>query len=409
MKNNHVMIFRLLHFVRNDVSFCCIDEKSRHCEARSNLFKTLFVALLWIFSSNITNALSEKKDSTKYSISVTFNQGAVLFDELYKTYLINDYAKGCEISLIRRRFQSDVWENNFNGLETGISLWFSTFGRSDILGEGIVLKTFANFRLFQLGKLNAKYQIAIGPTYVTKIYDINKNFYNFNFSTHLNTYAGTGFILNYPVSERLSLSGNCMLHHISNGSFKKPNNGVNILNIGLGLRYELNPPLQSQPVYQSKTPFKSREIMVTSGLGINQAFIVNPQQYLSGSVSVTHLWANKKKVYGLGMDFIHLGGAQFVFADSNNGIINYENNFSNNLFIGLYGTMESYLGSTAPYLTIGYYIYHKTELNTPLYARLGLRQKIVGNLSAHYSIKTGLFSSEFMEFGLAYRFKYKKY
>jgi hypothetical protein len=370
--------------------------------------KILFIILIWLFSFNIENVLSERKDSTKYSISVNYNQGFVLFDTYYKTYLIDDYARGGEISLIRRRFQSDVWEKNHNELETGISLWFSTFGRNDIIGEGIVLKTFANFRLLQLGKLSAKYQIAIGPAYATKIYNENKNFFNFNFSTHLNTYAGTGFILNYPITERILLSGNCMLHHISNGSFKKPNNGVNIVNIGLGLRYELNPPLQNLPVYQGKTTFKSRELMVTSGFGINQPYIANPQQFVSGSVSFTHLWSNKVKGYGLGLDFIHLGGAQFVNADFNKDIYNYENNFANNLYIGLYGTMEARLGSTIPYLTVGYYIYYKTQPEIPLYARLGLRQKIVGNLYAHFSIKTGLFSSEFMEFGLAYRFKYRE-
>ena len=377
--------------------------------------KILFTTLLLLISFNFINALAERKDSTKYSISATYNQGIVLFDSFYNMYLINDYAKSGEISLIRKRFQSNVWEKDFNDLETGISLWFSTFGNKDIFGNGIVLKTFANFRLFQLGKLNARYQISIGPAYVTKLYDVNKNYFNFNFGTRLNTYASIGFIINYPVTKSISLTGNWMFHHISNGSFKKPNNGVNILNFGLGLKYDLYHEPQYLPVYNgnvqrryAQSLYNLREIMVTSGLGINQAYIVNPQRYLSGSFSVTHLWfTNKVKAYGLGLDFIHIGGAPFIFSDFNDGEINKENTFSNNLFLGCYGTMESHLGTTAPYLTVGYYIYHKTKPTSPVYARLGLRQKIIGNLSAHFSIKTSPFTSEFMEFGLAYRFRYK--
>ena len=363
--------------------------------------------LLFFLSQNIV-VFSQKKDSIIYSISAIYHQGIPLFDKIEKLYFLEDFAKGGEISIIRQRFHCDAWEKDFNDLEAGISLWFSTFGNSDVFGEGIILKTFANFRIFQLGKFNAKYQIAFGPAYVTKLYHVDKNFFNFNFSSHINAYSCIGLVANYRVSDRLSVTGNFLFHHISNGSFRKPNNGISILNTGIGVKYNLKPLPQNLPVYAGKTPSKSRELMGTFGMGVNRPFIANQEKFVSGSVSLTHLWfTNKTKAYGLGVDFIHLGGAQYVFSDFNKNIF-VTNKFSDNLYIGFNCTMESHLGNTSPYFTIGYYVYHKTKPTIPIYSRLGLRQKITGNLSAHFSIKMGLLVSEFMEFGLAYRIRYKK-
>jgi len=375
-----------------------------------SFLKKLLLLFLFLLSVNTLKAGNEKSDSTKYTITAVYNQGITLFDRMNMYYLLNDYTKGAEIGLIRHRYQSDVWEKEFNNLDIGASLWFSTFGRKDILGEGIVLKAFADFHIFQLGNLYAKYHLSFGPAYVTKLFDIEKNLFNNTLSSRLNAYSGIGFNLNYLVTDRLSLTGNFLLHHISNGAFKKPNNGITLINIGLGIKYELNPLTIQPPVYQGKTPFKARELMGTIGIGVNQESMYYQKKFVSGSVSLTHLWyANKTMAYGFGMDFIHLGGSSFIDMDMDidDEEINIINTFSNNLYLGLYSTMEIHLGRTSPYFTVGYYVYHKVPTITPIYGRLGFRQKIAGNLSAHFSIKIRFFYSEFMEFGLAYRWRYK--
>jgi len=369
----------------------------------------LLITSFLLFSTNLTKAGNEKNDSTRYSITATYNQGITLFENILMSYFVNDFAKNVEIGIVRNRYQSDVWEKEFKNLDIGASLWFSTFGRKDILGEGIVLKTFANFHIFQLGKLNTKYHLTFGPAYVTKIYDQKQNYYNSSLSTRLNAYSSIGLNLSYLATDRLSFTGNFTLHHISNGSFKKPNIGITQLNLGIGAKYDLNPKPLQPPVYYGKTPFKARGLMGTFGLGANQASLYHHQKYLSGSVSLTHLWyINKTKTYGLGIDFIHLGGAPFTALFIDDEEINKENTFSNNLYIGLNGTIESHLGSTSPYLTIGYKVYNKIPFSNSVYGRIGFRQKIYKNLSAHFSINVKIFSSEFMEFGLAYRFIYKE-
>ena len=363
----------------------------------------IYIHTLFI-TPHILKASSPQSEGTNYSISAGYHQGVVLYDYPQNVYFINDFSRGGEINIIRRRYQSDVWESDFNRLETGAGLWFGTFGNKDVFGEGVALKIFANYHIFEYGRVHAQYNIAFGPAYVTKIFDIERNIVANSFSTHLNAYSSIGFILNYEVGNRLTLSGNFLFHHISNGSFSKPNNGISILNAGFGAKYNLSSKQRIEYQYTGKTPSSLREFVCAIGMGANQALMINPQKYLSGSISVAHLWfTNRTKAYGLGVDLIHLGGAPYVFAEVDAIDIHQKYTTSDNIYMGLFAIMESHLGSTAPFIAVGAYIYHKTEPKQPIYARIGFRQKIVGNLSLHYSIKLNFFSSEFMEFGLAYR------
>ena len=370
---------------------------------------TILLIVFFLLSVPQIYSSSPQNNGTIYSISAGYHQGAVLYDQPDKIYLINDFSRGCEINLIRRRFQPNVWESDFNRLEIGTGLWFGTFGNKQIFGEGIALKIFANYHIFEVGNFNAKYNISFGPAYVTKLFDPEQNLFDNSFSTHINAYSGIGFVLNYNVTYRVSLSGNFMFHHISNGSFSKPNNGVSILNAGFSAKYNLTPIQRLEYQFTGKTPSSLRELLFSFGMGANQALIINIQKSLSGSLSVAHLWyTNKTKAYGMGVDLIHIGGAPYVFGEVNDIDIHQKYSTSDNIYLGLFGIMESHLGSTSPFVAIGAYIYHKTEPRQPLYARIGFRQKVLGNLSFHYSIKLNFFSSEFMEFGLAYRVGWRK-
>jgi hypothetical protein len=80
--------------------------------------------------------------------------------------------------------------------------------------------------------------------------------------------------------------------------------------------------------------------------------------------------------------------------------------FKDYFYIGTFATLEYHLGSTSLYMAPGYYLHYKIKPRQPVYARLGVRQKIYKNICAHFGIKANYFIAEFIEFGLGYRFKY---
>ncbi len=357
----------------------------------------------------VAEIAAAQNDSTRYAIEVKYHQGIVVPHHTSMTYLINDYARGGEINLIRQRHKAGLWESYLNRPETGIGFWFSSFGRPDIYGEGFAIYPFINFRLFQLGKLNAKYKLALGLGYANKPFKVGENTYNTVFGSHLNAYVGFGLRLDYPLTERLALSGNFSLNHLSNGSARKPNNGINTATLALGATYDLVP--YKEPEYKRVRPeaSKAREWIAGVSAGRNQAAAYNPTIYWSGSITASHLWYKTEvKAYGIGLDLIKFGGAPLASKNFQDIDEHTDYSFSDDLYAGVFGMMESHLGSTALYLALGGYIYHKTEPRQPVYARLGVRQKIAANIFGHFGIKANFFTAEFIEFGLGYRWRYKQ-
>ena len=108
-------------------------------------YKTyLLLSLLLILSATL-HAQNKNNDSTRYAIEAKYHFGIVVPHHTSMTYLINDYARGGEINIIRQRHQKGLWESYLNRPETGIGMWFSTFGRPDIYGEGFAIYPYINF------------------------------------------------------------------------------------------------------------------------------------------------------------------------------------------------------------------------------------------------------------------------
>ena len=346
------------------------------------------------------------RDSVSYSLDLKFHYGFAIPHYPNMVYIINDYIKGGELDLVIRRYRSNSWENNYNRLETGVGIWFSTLGRKDIYGNGVALYPFINIKMLQLGRLDVKSKVAFGLGYVNKPFDVGKNTFNLLMGSNINAYIGLGLTLYYPVSDKISLNSGLALTHMSNGSLRKPNNGINIATLSIGATYKLTP--DKPAVKNIEIPaIPARELLFTVSAGRNQAVFNNPKVYWSGSITATHLWHKNDKIsYGAGLDLIKYGGAPFAFNDYQHIEANQSLGFNDCFFMGAFGTAEFHLGSTALYLAPGVYLYHKTKPLQPVYARLGIRQKIAGNFLFHFGIKASYFVAEFLEFGVGYRFRY---
>jgi len=202
--------------------------------------KSIFLVFLFLLSVSTTaTQLNDKKDSIYYAIEAKFQYGFAVphHDDMF--YNINEYTKSGEINIVRRRYKSNFWESDVRRMETGIGFWFSTLGRNDIYGYGFSAFPFINLHIFQLGKLSAKFRVALGLGYATKPFNKFSNPYNNVFGSHLNAYIGFGFMLYYPVTEKLSIAGGVSLNHLSNGAVQKPNNGMNTVGLTIGARYDL--------------------------------------------------------------------------------------------------------------------------------------------------------------------------
>jgi hypothetical protein len=368
-----------------------------------------FIILIYIFHfSDKENILSAAnlQDSIYYAIEAKYQYGFTIPHHPDMFYQISDYTRSGEINVVRRRYKSQFWESNTRRLETGVGLWFSSLGQNDLYGHVISIFPFINLHLFNLGKLSTKSRVALGLGYANKPYDKYKNPYNNALGSHFNAYIGLGFMLYYPIIDKITLHGGVSLNHMSNGSSQKPNNGINTLALSVGARYNLTDKNHFAEKHIDIKKYKKFELLPTISIGRNHPALYYDKKFWSGSITLTSLWYLKNNIaLGLGIDFIRHGGAPFSYKTHNQ--MNEYSSFSykDYLYAGSFATLEYHLGSLSLYMAPGYYLYYKTKPRQPLYARLGVRQKIYKNICAHFGIKANYFVAEFIEFGFGYRLK----
>jgi hypothetical protein len=376
---------------------------------------TIIATILYITvaSASAQKARNQKTDnqpdSINRKITVLFHHGIVVPHHTAMSYLINDYSRGAEIKYTQQTLKSGSWQSYFNYPETGIALFYNTFGNTQIYGEGFALYPYINFPIIRSQLVALNYKVALGLAYATKPFDIETNPYNTVFGSHFNAFVGFGLNLDIRLTPQLSVNSGFALNHMSNGSTKKPNNGINTSTLTLGASWHMNGNIDKVLPKQTAPADHTREILFIASAGSNQVAPYNTKRYLSGSVSLSHMWyTTTTKAYGVGIDVIRYGGAPFAYQNFQYIDENKTYHFNDFFYSSIFAAYHVQMGKTTMFFNIGAYIYQHTKPRQPVYPRVGIRYRITPNLLGSFGIKANFFSAEFLEFGLGYRLPYKK-
>ena len=371
------------------------------------------ILLLTIFvSTNAIASLSEHKvDSTYQVIRVTPHFGLVIPHHEEMTYFINDFSYGIDINYGITKY-GKKWYQYTNYPEIGFGLFYNSFGNPDIFGFGLSGYGYIQPTIFRSKKFSFNSKLALGLGFVNKPYQEETNPYNHVFGSTFNVFIGLGIFAKYKISPRWTLSGNLSYNHLSNGSIKKPNHGVNTLTLGIGAGFNIN----SIDTYEMTTSVQAphsnaRDLIVFLSVGKSQRSLYKPTDYPAVTLNVNHLWwVSKKTAWGVGIDGIYYGAAPYDYLLDNNQFSDEEEIFSHKdkMYGSIFGSYNFRFNNTQIFFHVGAYLLYTIEPKQLIYPRLGVRQRIYKNLYGNFSIKASFFKAEFIEFGLGYRINYKK-
>ncbi len=153
--------------------------------------------------------------------------------DLQKSFFINIGTSGFK--------KEEDWRYHLNGPKTGISLGFSDLGNKAYLGYAYSILPFAEFKLFPNKIKGFNLFVALGGSYMTKIFNKEHNPFNKAVSTRLNwsykSFLYYTLLKNRKNAWRLGLG---YFHH-SNGHVRKPNRGYNAFLIGTSFDFYSKP------------------------------------------------------------------------------------------------------------------------------------------------------------------------
>ena len=139
---------------------------------------------------------------------------------------------------------SGWFERAFNYPTFGIGLSYARMGalnfRNDCrLGDILNLYTWAEVNLFRTRKFRIGPLLELGLAYSGQIYDYHTNPKNKYIGAKVFALFGMGLQAEWMFAPQWALQAGVYLTHHSNGMLRSPNEGINELSVGLGVRHYL--------------------------------------------------------------------------------------------------------------------------------------------------------------------------
>lgn len=297
------------------------------------------------------------------------------------------------------------WKERYNYPDWGFVLLNQEF-HNEILGNTTALNYTTTFYLLNRNAKNQlNVQLGFGGGYNTRPLDFDTNLLNVAMTSHF--LFTQHFKLNYThpkLFKKIGLHAGVSFTHFSNGSYKKPNLGINSLFLNVGLSYFNN---SSNIIYQKreeKEVFKKQPIHFN--LSVNGGFHeskpgvgLKPVYYLSG---YAHKKIGHKSKLQLGVDFFDSQSvkdyAEFYYQIYNEDPENGER--ADHKQIGVFFGHELLFNKLSVETQVGYYFYKPFEESAPVYQKVSFKHYLGNKKSAiGISMKIHYFEAEFICLG----------
>ena len=372
------------------------------------IFFRLSLTLTFFYSVLILNGQSAdtlipipQKKFVKY-LDVRFENGAMLgTDAEWSDQILNSsYYQGLDFRLgFRKSDPNDIYSNVYRRPYFGLGYYTATFHNADV-GQPNALYFFLTIPLkFEENKkFTLSYSGAYGISYNFNAFDSISNPTNVFLGSAKNIYVHLEFLGNYKFNEKWAVNGAIGFKHFSNGSFKQPNYGINLIPITLGVSYKLS---------DSKVDYFEKDVpdYIKHNLW-NIAFIAGSKNYkpggdnyLKATLSLNYLkQVSYKHRVGLGMDL-------FYSAESDLRNKSDQSDFSKSYSYAIVVSGEWVLTKNL-YVPMGFGFYlHRNQENdetTPYYERVGMRYRFAQHYFAGLTIKAHGGAADIFEWTVGY-------
>jgi len=195
-----------------------------------------------------------------YFINVKGHYGVILphAKDLRKWASTHPY--GIQIDFSWLRNQEKSWEQCNCYAKAGFAfIWFN-LGNPDILGHAFNTVIFYEPFLTYKRKLYLTLKAAIGPSFLTKVYNESTNPENEFFASHISYLLFMHLNFNYRITKSINFNLSACYNHISNGGQKQPNRGMNFPSLNAGIEYSINPKQFYEPINSEKINYFKEKV-----------------------------------------------------------------------------------------------------------------------------------------------------
>jgi len=359
------------------------------------------VIVILFFSAT---SIAQNEAHTNYFFDAQFYYGTMLRHNKNVAHLVTEHPYGFILGYSRKTYGNKYWQQAYNYPDWGISFLHQDFN-STALGKNYGLYGHYNFyflnRSFQL-------RLAQGIAYNTNPFDLQTNFKNNAYGSSF--MASTYLLMNYKrenLFHGVGLQAGLSFVHHSNGSFKAPNAGTNVVAFNVGVVYNVDNEVETAYISEeNKKDFSEKiklNLVARGGLNSGDFYSLGQHPFL-----VVSVFADKRLGYKSTLQL----GSEIFFSTFLKKDIEYRAiSFPSSKLsgdedykrVGLFAGHEFRLGDFAIPAQFGYYVYWPYEYESRVYERVGVKYYMSDKFFGVATVKVHGANAEAIEFGIGYR------
>jgi hypothetical protein len=325
-----------------------------------------------------------------------YAQGSIIMAHTYAIrHLVASHPTGFEANLQRQTTGAAPWHGWYKYPKIGVALTYYDF-HNPILGHAFAASPYISKSFSRGKKHDFSFRLGAGLAYLTNPYNQETNHKNTIASSALNATLQFRFEYDYALTPHLGLLVGAGLNHYSNGATTKPNFGVNLPSLVLGLNYhEQRHPTQSNPNAPAPEDVGKLFYNVSTSLGYKQRTEGDKQKYLVSSLTLAvGRRMNRKSNLLLGVEGFNDRSLQATLDDTTRAGVKKPDVKKAGVFIG----HELLFGRLAFDSHLGFYVYAPYKSSTSYYERLGLKYHFTNLLFGAVDLKIHRGAADVIEF-----------
>jgi hypothetical protein len=362
----------------------------------------LILLLFYILFSQASVLAQEQELQPQYSYTVGGNlfYGFIIKHSENMGHLAQTHPTGFEVYINQNSYGPKLWQQRYNFPDIGFS--FSYFdSKNEILGQQIAATSYLDFNFRRRRASDLIFKIGTGLVYTTNPYHTIKNNRNNALSSPISYVMQGRLGYNIRITDQLKLTSAVSLTHFSNGGFKIPNSGINIVTYNLGFSHLLDKQRPAytltpeKPVYDDDLKYN---FSISSGLkGLHNVEgryfpFLNVSLYVDKRI-------NDRSAINAGIDGFYNLAVKYE-------VKNFEKNGDRTPDFkraGLVAGHELFVGQVSLFTQFGAYIYRPFKKDIPVYQKYGLKYYFKDNYFTSLILKSHGARADIIEWGIGVR------
>ncbi|UYZ58800.1 acyloxyacyl hydrolase [Hymenobacter latericus] len=300
-------------------------------------------------------------------------------------HLVTAHPTGLELNLQRQLTGTQPWHAWYRYPKVGVALVYYDY-HNPAMGKSYAGSVYLSKTAWRTPRQELSFRLGTGIGYFPKAFDRETNHKNLFVSSRLNATLQARAEYDVALTPKLGLLVGLALNHYSNGATAKPNLGVNIPTVVLGLNYHRQRqfvPLPATPANEP-TDLGRNFFNVSTSVGFKQRNESDRQRYWVNSVTVAGgRRINRKSNLLVGLEGFYDRSLLAEQRDTARNADKLQDVKKAGVLLG----HELLLGRLAFGTHLGFYFYNPYKSNNFYYERLSLKYHLTQHLFGALDLK----------------------